>query len=449
MKTQWHIGLLVIFVAYFSTACTEMEDLLFETDQDTAFTSEAELLLSLKEVYVKLYPVTEHFYYLQEVTTDELMVPKRYGANTHDSWQRLHTHEYRADDQQLQSAWQFLNDGIIACNQLLDRFSTQGPPGQYLEAISAEVRVVRALFCWWALDTFGALSDEASSSIHVRLDSPASLYQFCINELNSNLNYLSKEVNPSTYGRMNYWAGKMLLAKLYLNAEAYTGSPAWSDAAVVLKEIIDAQQFNLEANYFHNFAINNGYSHEIIFAIPFDEHIAPGFNLNALTFIKASSDLAAAGICATPPFYESFEGEDIRRKGLITSEAGFDYEINEKEAAVTWDAGARIGKYEFELTFDMNNDFPVFRYADVLLMYAETLWRINPSDNQAKMYFNQIRQRAGVPAVTQLDDTILLSERGRELFAEMHRRTDLIRFDKYHKGGNTSRQYRFPTLTID
>jgi hypothetical protein len=444
MSIKWHIGVLALAIACFGTACTEMEDLLFETAQDTAFSSDAELLLSLKGAYAGLYPVTEHFYYLQEATTDEMMVPQRPGAYPDDSWQRLHTREYRAEDEVLQSAWQFLNDGIMACNQLLDRFSAHTPPGQYLEAMRAEVKAVRALFCWWALDTFGKLPAEAAAAIHAKVDTPAGLYQFCVDELNNNLYYLDKEVNASTYGRINFWAGKMLLAKLYLNAEVYTGSAAWNEAAETLQAIIDARQFSLEANYFHNFALNNNYSREIIFAIPFDENIAPGFNLNALTLMKRPSDLPAAGVCVPLAFYEAFEDGDIRKKGLLAAEAGFDYHSNIRDVDVPWGAGLRIGKYESEANFHMNNDLPVFRYADVLLMYAEAVWRINPTDNQAVSAFNQVRQRAGISAVSQLDEALLLAERGRELYAEMHRRTDLIRFDKYYKPENTSRNYQFP-----
>jgi hypothetical protein len=96
-------------------------------------------------------------------------------------------------------------------------------------------------------------------------------------------------------------------------------------------------------------------------------------------------------------------------------------------------AGARVGKFEFELgaTPDLSNDFPVFRYADVLLMKAEVLLRTGNAGG-ALTLVNQIRDRAGVADFTSLDLDQLLAERGRELFSEVHRRTDLIRFGKYN-----------------
>jgi hypothetical protein len=99
----------------------------------------------------------------------------------------------------------------------------------------------------------------------------------------------------------------------------------------------------------------------------------------------------------------------------------------------------RIGKWEFQIggTPDMSNDYAVFRYADVLLMKAEALWRKsnNAADAPALTLVNQIRTRAGLLGITSLDLTgpvvaggELLNEMGREMAFEHNRRQDLIRF---------------------
>src|SRR5690625_6134619 len=77
----------------------------------------------------------------------------------------------------------------------------------------------------------------------------------------------------------------------------------------------------------------------------------------------------------------------------------------------------------------MNNDLVLYRYADVLLMKAEALWRLNPGDGTALMLVNEIRSRAGVDPFTFLDEENLLAERGREMFYENVRRQDLLRFE--------------------
>jgi hypothetical protein len=97
-------------------------------------------------------------------------------------------------------------------------------------------------------------------------------------------------------------------------------------------------------------------------------------------------------------------------------------------------AGARINKYQFELgaTENMNNDLPIFRYGDILMVKAEALWRLNAGNAEALALVNQIRMRAEVDPYTELTAENLLAERGREVFAEGYRRQDLIRFGKYN-----------------
>jgi hypothetical protein len=93
--------------------------------------------------------------------------------------------------------------------------------------------------------------------------------------------------------------------------------------------------------------------------------------------------------------------------------------------------GARIGKFEFEkgALSNLSNDYPIFRYADILLMKAEALWRMNSNPTEALRLVNMIRQRAGVQSFTSLSAEQILAERGREMFWEMTRRQDLIRFE--------------------
>jgi hypothetical protein len=74
-----------------------------------------------------------------------------------------------------------------------------------------------------------------------------------------------------------------------------------------------------------------------------------------------------------------------------------------------------------------SNDFPIFRYADVLLMKAELLLLAGDAGG-ALTYVNEVRARAGAEGLTELTFETLLAERGRELYVEGHRRSDMIRF---------------------
>jgi hypothetical protein len=95
-------------------------------------------------------------------------------------------------------------------------------------------------------------------------------------------------------------------------------------------------------------------------------------------------------------------------------------------------SGARVKKYEIKkgAKENLSNDFPLFRLSDFYLMKAEIEIRRGHDGDE---WINPIRRRAGVPEFDGATLTDVLAERGRELFAEGHRRQDLIRFDQFTK----------------
>lgn len=139
----------------------------------------------------------------------------------------------------------------------------------------------------------------------------------------------------------------------------------------------------------------------------------------------------ADGTQATDP---GFEGPSSAAPDPDGAPLNFTPQINQIYPNGWRQGGARIGKYQYERggTPNMSNDFVVFRYADILLIRAEALWRLSPASAEALTLVNQVRVRAGVDPFTSLDADKLLAERGREMFAEMNRRQDLIRFGKFN-----------------
>ncbi|MCB0582227.1 MAG: RagB/SusD family nutrient uptake outer membrane protein [Phaeodactylibacter sp.] len=468
-----HIPLRLFFVtlllAGFGQACTDLEEELYSSiDGDSFLSSEAELIAALGAAYTNLYPLAGNgnIYSLQEVTSDEIVVPTR-GNDWNDggNWRRLHLHTYGPEDDRIRDSWNFLFQGINTCNRLVFQFEKVEVENK--AAILSELKALRALFYWWALDTYGRVPIITQFDVPADFAPPNNtrqeVYDFCINELESNIGNLSKSNDATTYGRMNYWAAKMLLAKLYLNSEVYTGKTEWPAARDAAKEIYESGLFDLEPDYFSNFAVNNGGSAEAILAIPYDKVFAPGFNLAQMTLHYGSQNTYNLqeqpwnGFCTLEEFYNSYEDNDARKGSFLVGQQfsstgepilddgaeptdpdgpplNFTPEINELGPNALRQAGARIGKFEYELggTQHMSNDFPIFRYADAVLMYAEALWRINPNDGQALMLVNMIRERAQVDPFAELTAENLLAERGRELFSEIHRRTDQIRFGTYN-----------------
>lgn len=477
-RFQISIFLVMAVLIGFTLSCTKKEEEVPDTETvDTMFMSDDDFIAAMAEAYASLYTIGKHgsFMTSNEVASDEVIIPQR-GQDWFDggTWLRLHRQEYNEGEEFLNNAWIDLYGGINNCNRLIALFERQENPDP--SSYIAELKVLRGYFYWQLLDMFGnipIISSSADGNPNPPTVSRAQVYDFLVNELETEVPQLTKEVGGAIYGRMNYYAAQTLLAKLYLNAEIYKGTAEWSKALNACEEVINSGAYRLETNYFTNFNIDNSGSSENIFAVPYDEVSATGFNLVVTTLHYASQYTwnftvqPQNGLCTLREFYQSY-GDDDLRKGVWGNQkvrgnffAGPQYQtdgitqlvdsgaeasdpdgstvvftpaFNEHFPNALRQAGVRIGKFEFKNGggADMSNDFPVFRYADVLLMKAEALWRQDQNSGSALALVNQIRGRAGVAHTTELTAANLLAERGRELFYENHRRTDLIRFGKYN-----------------
>jgi hypothetical protein len=290
--------------------------------------------------------------------------------------------------------------------------------------------------------------------------------------------------DASTYGRMTRWVALAIKTKLYLNAQVYTGTAKWAEAIATAEEIIDDGPFSLSGVYSDNFSINNSGSTENIFVFPYDKVFAQGFNWPMMTLHYASqgvykfTDQPWNGYATVEEFYNSYidpvknpgpQGDVWKGKALAPSigtqdsrlsnfivgpqfnpdgsravdpaaEASdpdgapltFTPEINMIYPNSWRQGGARIGKYQYEQagTANMSNDFVVFRLADIILSLAEAKFRLGQTA-EALALVNNIRERAQVDPFVTLTEENLLAERGREMYAEMVRRQDLIRFGKF------------------
>jgi hypothetical protein len=294
------------------------------------------------------------------------------------------------------------------------------------------------------------------------------VFAYIENELKDNLAALPSAVNPETYGRATQWFANTILAKLYLNAQIYTGSSRWMECIAACDAILNSGKYSLENDFFSNFKINNEGSRENIFSIPFD-HVAglDYFFLQVLTLHYNSGETfglqwgGANGFCSTAEYLSLFNGNDIRRKMFlvgqqykdqIVSPVNLQYDRSGNllifdpvitsftiQPPKTETAGARCAKWEFNKENGlMSNDFAVYRLADVILMKAEAQFR-NGNAADALSTINKkingisIRSRTGLPdfSAGEMNLDGLLAERARELSWEGHRRNDLIRFGHF------------------
>ena len=390
-------------------------------------------------------------------TTDEQIVPTRGGDwKDGDNWKRLYTHTWSpvTDNGQFNGPWNWCYNSITRINQQLGTVKD--------ENVLAELRALRAFFHYEAMDMFGnAIIAGGLSTGNPKQSTRAEMFAFIEKELLEIYPKLSDVSGGAYYGRMNKWVVDMMLAKMYLNAQVYTGTPRWADAVKRTTNIIDSKKFSLAGDFFSNFSTTNQTSPETILATPFDKSKRGGMNiqmrtlhyLNQLTYGLGSAPWN--GFATVTEFYNSFDNQDVRKKMWIVGQQYaangtplkddalpmiFTPEIKAFELPAGAEGrlqGARSQKYEIQKNNafnDMDNDFVIFRLGDVYLMRAEANLRAG-SEALAIADANIVRARAGMPAYTIATLTLneMLAERGRELAWEYHRRQDLIRFGQYTK----------------
>ncbi|MBI3792806.1 MAG: RagB/SusD family nutrient uptake outer membrane protein [Gemmatimonadetes bacterium] len=333
-----------------------------------------------------------------------------------------------------------------------------------IQGYRAEARFLRAFSYYHAIDFFGAtpLVDETYplGKTPPPQSTRAAIYQYVVNELTAIMPALPAvgacAGNTACYGRADQGAAHMLLAKLYLNAGVYTGTPNYAGALTEASAVI-AGPYTLDPTYKRMFSADNNTSPELIFAIPQDGvksqnyggttflvHASVGGNMNANSYgvdggwwgLRLKPDivgkLAALNAGDARTAFVFTNGQTQTMNNLTDFTQGY--------GAPKWQnvtsTGAQAQRQDFADT-----DYPVFRLADAYLIYAEANLRGGGgSAATALNYVNALRTRAygnatGNITAGQLTLPFILDERARELLWEGHRRQDLIRFGQFSTTG--------------
>lgn len=472
----------------FTQSCTNLEEELYsDITADNFFKTEEEFIAALGQAYSTFGVLGNHFnlWSVNEITSDELVITTK-GGDWYDGGVliQLHQHAWTVDNGMLNSAWGVIYGGINTANRLIYSFQQLGTEDS--KKFIAELRAVRALWYYWAMDAFGnvPLVVDFTATEAPANSTRAQVYEFILKELNEVIPLLPTAKNSATYGRMTKWAALAIRCKLYLNSQVYIGQARWAEAARDAEEIINTGPYSLSSSYADNFAINNQSSNENILVYPYDKVFAGGFNWPMMTLHYASQGVFSLtqqpwnGYSVVEEFYNSYidpaknpgpqgnvwrglaaapeqgtvdrrltnfiVGPQFNPDGTRAIDPGVDASdpdgpplnftprINQIFPNGWRQGGARIGKYQIERggTNNMSNDFVILRLADIVLSLAEAEFR-RGNTAKALVLVNQIRTRAGVTPYTTLTEDLLFEERGREMFAEMTRRQDQIRFGKW------------------
>ena len=321
----------------------------------------------------------------------------------------------------------------------------------------AEARFLRALAYYHAIDMFGnppfVTEADAPGAFFPKQTTRAELFTYIESELKAIENELGAP--KFEYARADQGAAWTLLAKLYLNAKVYVGTERNADCVIYTNKVI-ASNYSLTSKYANNFTADNNLSPEIIFPITSDgRHTQTYGGMTYLIHAQIGGSMSPAafgvgggwgGIRTTKALVNKFsDNTGATDKRAMFWSAGQKLEIND---IGQFTDGWAITKYS-NLTSTgaaaphahpdfVDTDYPVFRLADVYLMYAEAVLRGGTSGNSATAlgYVNALRQRAygnstGNITAGQLTLDFILDERARELYWEGHRRTDLVRYGKF------------------
>ncbi len=400
------------------------------------------------------------YWVMQELTTDEAVI-----AWNDKTIKDFHYHTWTSGDAFINATFSRLDFQVKNCNEFLRQTTDEKLDSRNVDTnlrdeingFRSEARFLRALSYWHFLDLFGSVglvTEESPTDFFLpEQATKQQLFDFVEEEL---LAVAEDLPSPGTnaYPRADRGAAWMLLSKLYLNAETYTGTGRYEDAFTYVNNLVTAN-YSLGADYEQLFFADNntnGAQNEFIFAVAFDgirtktfggttflTHAPVGGSMNPENF---GINGGWAGIRTTSALVNKFQlGADSREQFYTDGQS---LEIN---TISSFTDGYAISKWK---NIDINGnpgsdpngdfadiDFPMFRLADAYLMYAEIFLRGGGgSQSDALSYVNQLRTRAfGSTANnitgSELNLDFILDERARELHWEGHRRTDLIRFGKF------------------
>jgi len=409
------------------------------------------------------------FFNAQELPTDEAVV-----AWNDQTIQDFHSLKWTSGDPFILGMYARPIYNITLINEYLRESTTEkvsdrgitGADAQDIANSRAEARFLRAFNYWVMMDLFGRSTfiteeDRVGTSLPREI-SRTELFDYIVSELKA----IDTELAPAktaVYGRVDQAAAWALLARIYLNAEVYKGVPHYTEAVDYASRVINAG-YTLQSGYGRLFmADNDSRKDEFIFTINCDGLRTRSYANTTFLAHAASGDDAAdygvnsgwGGYRATKGLADLFDdlsGNTDQRALFTTPVFGTSQGQIAMPSVGDFKNGLHVRKF-INVRSDGGNvsdptrefadtDFPVFRLAEMYLIYAEAVLRggTGGSMETALEGLNRIRYRAygesNAGALTMGDLTLqtVLDERGRELYWEGHRRTDLIRYNQLTTG---------------
>ncbi|WP_420150764.1 RagB/SusD family nutrient uptake outer membrane protein [Spirosoma sp.] len=533
-------SLLALAVLAGSYSCTKLEENVLDEASVSGLSDKQLADGNLAPVYAQLPNIFLHtnYFAIQEIPTDEAILPYRGGTDWGDNgiYLALHRHTTTSTDPNLLNTWNFLVQSLSRSVSAINALPTLKDPAT--KVYLAEARGMRAYYSMLMLDLFGIVFVKEDPQAQSTVLRGEAAYNYVLKELLAAEPDLLTTVGPGRLTKGGAWG---LLARLYLNAAVYRDRYATqfsfqsADMDKVVEycdKIINSGQYQLARDYFSLFNQNNHDNKELIFAV--DQRAELNGN-NRLAYFSLSGDQfpipaypaanGTDGPAITPDFYRTWvsaygaqdpsvdprfyrqnlsiysnpgdscvaEGDFNINRGILrgqqygllrvngaflkcpdgkfkvgklfnvtrnrpTLPVNFTEQVDFTVVGSDYNTGYRVEKYEFSKKSTSGRnlgdaDISIVRLADVYLMRAEAKLRKSNDAASALADVNAVRAARTLttppPALTSMNLDLLYRERGFELYWEMVRRTDMIRFGKYEgtwteKTDNNVRKRIFP-----
>ncbi len=405
------------------------------------------------------------FWNVQELSTDEAIDNSSWNGNTDAGLHDFHNMNWSSSNRMLEGLYIRSAYQILLCNEFMRQCSdanlaARGITGASADTIRSyipEARFLRAFQYWVLMDCFGNPSfateqDAVGSTLPPRIQR-TDLFNYIESEL-KDLETKLPAPRTNQYGRADRAAAWALLARMYLNAQVYTGTARFNDAVTYANKVI-AAGYSLETNYQWLF-LNDNYkcTNEFIFTINYDGQKSQNYGgTNYIVYAGSSGDvpMSVVGVSGwggnrvtknLPNLFPDYTGTIDKRSQFYTTNRKIDItdRTSDGYAAIKFKNINRDGSLGYSQggNLGVGIDMPLFRLGEQYLIYAEAVLRgaTNGDAATALNYINALRTRAygntsGNITQAQLTLDFILDERGRELYWECDRRTDLVRFNKF------------------
>lgn len=453
--------------------------------KDTFYKNSDEVFAGVSSVYANLRNNMEDYYSLNQVSSDETVVPTR-GGDWFDNgaWIELHRQGWTPTSvtglREITNIWNGQYAGVARANIVLEALENVTIPNQ--AAVKAELRALRALYHMQLMDVYGGVPIATDTKVELRTAAtrPA-LFTFIETELKAARVDLPKTW-PDQQGRMTRGAVDAMLASLYLNARVWGGTPTaagitlgtakWAEASAFADSVINNGTYTLASDFKSNFSFTNQSSTENVFVVRGKAVDGLGFNrqFQSLHYNSFGGGGGWNGWSVVEQTYNRFDADDIRRSVILAGpqvDLFTSAPVNNRQGtrliftpviaditSANEGEGARIYKFPLDPNRAGNasgNDFTLYRLAEMYLIKAEAANELNQSPAVVVGFLNTVRARAFSPAKPILAAgqtqaslrALIFNERLFELLGEGKRRQDLIREGSYTSGvwfGKTASQ---------